>query len=199
MVWLDTDNLKTKWPKKKLDYKRIGPFKIAKKVSTHAYKLKLPLGLKAIHDVFHVNLLSKHHMDEFRNKQEPPPPPIEVEDNDLHYEVETILHSRLYGRSKRAQFLIRWKGYGPEDDTWEFMENLEGSTEILRNFQQNHPNKPSESEERIHAFEREISNRYRKPLIEKQKTKPEIEATVSKNMPTSTSGLRRSTRIQNKY
>ena len=41
-VWLDTHNLMTEQPSKKLDYKRLGPFEIIKKIRDLAYKLKLP-------------------------------------------------------------------------------------------------------------------------------------------------------------
>jgi hypothetical protein len=52
-VWLNTVNIRTKCPTKKLDYKRIGPFKIIQKIGTHAYRLWLPKSLNGIHNVFH--------------------------------------------------------------------------------------------------------------------------------------------------
>ena len=55
-VWLTCRNLKTTRPSTKLDYKCLGKFKIIKKVSSHAYKLELPVSIK-IHPVFHVSLL----------------------------------------------------------------------------------------------------------------------------------------------
>jgi hypothetical protein len=36
-VWLDTRNIKTKHPSKKLNHKKLGPFPVTEKVSTHAY------------------------------------------------------------------------------------------------------------------------------------------------------------------
>ncbi|KNZ71900.1 hypothetical protein J132_05174, partial [Termitomyces sp. J132] len=42
------------------------------------------------------------------------PPPVKVED-EYHYEVNEILDSRIV--RGRLQYLVRWKGYGPEDDT----------------------------------------------------------------------------------
>jgi hypothetical protein len=36
-VWLNTKNIKTRRPMKKLDHKNIGTFSIVKKVGTHAY------------------------------------------------------------------------------------------------------------------------------------------------------------------
>ncbi|KNZ75366.1 hypothetical protein J132_03497, partial [Termitomyces sp. J132] len=44
------------------------------------------------------------------------PPPVKVEDK-YHYEVDEILDSWVV--RGRLQYLVRWKGYGPEDNTWE--------------------------------------------------------------------------------
>ncbi|KAG5715266.1 hypothetical protein E4T56_gene2989 [Termitomyces sp. T112] len=115
LVWLDRQNLKTQRPSIKLDHKRLGPFKILRKVSTHAYKLDLPLGLKGLHPVFHVRLLERHAPDPFPGQRPSQPPPVEVKD-EYHYEVDEILDSRIV--HSRLQYLVCWKGYGPEDDTW---------------------------------------------------------------------------------
>jgi len=56
MVWLLLRNIKTARPSKKLDYKKIGPFKILAKIGTSAYKLAV-LPLIAIHNTFHIALL----------------------------------------------------------------------------------------------------------------------------------------------
>ena len=50
-VWSDTRNLTTDRPKKKLDHKRLGPFKITHKISNVVYKLELPPSWR-IHPVF---------------------------------------------------------------------------------------------------------------------------------------------------
>ncbi|MBW0550753.1 hypothetical protein O181_090468 [Austropuccinia psidii MF-1] len=42
MVWLSSKNIKSTRPTKKLSERWLGPFPILKKVSTHAYHLKLP-------------------------------------------------------------------------------------------------------------------------------------------------------------
>ncbi|KAG5716920.1 hypothetical protein E4T56_gene8539 [Termitomyces sp. T112] len=114
LVWLDRRNLKTRRPSIKLDHKRLSPFKILWKVSTHTYKLNLPPGLKGFHPVFHVRLLERHALDPFPGQRPSQPPPVKVED-EYHYEVNEILDSRIV--RGRLQYLVRWKGYGPEDDT----------------------------------------------------------------------------------
>ena len=44
-------------------------------------------------------------------------------DSEENFEVEEIVNHRF--RKGKIQYLIRWKNYTPEDDTWEPKENLE--------------------------------------------------------------------------
>ncbi len=48
--------------------------------------------------------------------------------NDEWYEVEQIIEVRTVGRRKQA--LVRWKGYGPSEDTWVAWKDL---TKDLKN------------------------------------------------------------------
>src|SRR5271156_5858265 len=56
-VWLLCSNIKTTRPSDKLDYKKMGPYKIVEKRGKSSYLLKLPSSLKRLHPVFHVSLL----------------------------------------------------------------------------------------------------------------------------------------------
>lgn len=91
LVLLEGTNIRTDRPTKKLGPKRLGPYRVTKKISTHAYQLELPPSMK-IHNVFHVSLLSKYKVDTIHGRifEEPPPEQIEGEDK---YEVEEILNS----------------------------------------------------------------------------------------------------------
>src|ERR1700759_2843116 len=53
MVWFIPRNVKTTRPSKQLDYKKMGPFKIIKKVGTSSYKLDLTTSVR-IHNTFHI-------------------------------------------------------------------------------------------------------------------------------------------------
>ncbi|KAG5726085.1 hypothetical protein E4T56_gene1635 [Termitomyces sp. T112] len=139
LVWLNRQNLKTWRPSIKLDHKRLGPFKILQKVSTHAYKLDLPPGLKGLHPVFHIRLLERHAPDPFPGQRPSRQPPVKVED-EYHYEVDEILDSRIV--HGRLQYLVRWKGYGPEDNMWEPQKNLDRAPDKLWDFHQQNPAKP---------------------------------------------------------
>jgi hypothetical protein len=63
-VWLDAKDLTTERPSKKLDYKRLGPFKVLRKVSDLAYELKLPSSFK-IHPVISTSRLELAKPDEW--------------------------------------------------------------------------------------------------------------------------------------
>jgi hypothetical protein len=106
-VWLEGTNLKTSHPTKKFAPKRYGPFSITDVISLVVYRLTLPLSWK-IHNIFHVSLLTPYkETEEHRlNFAEPPPELINEQEK---YEVEQVLASRLYGRWKKLQYLIRWK------------------------------------------------------------------------------------------
>ena len=78
MVWFLPRNVKTTRPSKKLDYKKIGPFEIIKKVGTSSYKLDLPASMK-IHNTFHISLLEPYEDNKFPSQIQTPPPPIEID------------------------------------------------------------------------------------------------------------------------
>ena len=77
-VWLDTKNIKTLRPRKKLDWKNVGPFRITEVVGPYAYRLELPPSMR-IHPVFNPSLLSLASDDPLPHQRSLPPPPIEVE------------------------------------------------------------------------------------------------------------------------
>ena len=55
-VWLLRQNIKTTRPSDKLDFKRLGPYRILKQINPMAYRIDLPAN-SHIHNVFHVSLL----------------------------------------------------------------------------------------------------------------------------------------------
>ena len=138
-VWLIRRNITTTRPSSKLDYTKLGPFKIIKKVGNRAYKLELPENIK-IHPVFHVSLLEPVIEDNIPGRAHELPLPVMI-NNSEEYEIEQILDSRLYRR--KLQYLVDWKGYDPSARSWEPVENLDNSIELIREFHERYPNKPS--------------------------------------------------------
>ncbi|KAF8760778.1 hypothetical protein RHS01_01317 [Rhizoctonia solani] len=130
-VWLDGKNIELRTNSNKLDPKRLGPFKVTEKVSSHAYCLELPETLK-IHNVFYVGLLSKAH--ESPSQPFPSRPPPETIEGEEEYEVEQIIDSKR--QQGKWFYLIKWKGYRPEDNSWEPEELLEHSQEEIKRFNQ---------------------------------------------------------------
>ncbi|MBW0511352.1 hypothetical protein O181_051067 [Austropuccinia psidii MF-1] len=97
MVWLSSKNIKSTRHTKTLDERWLGPFPILKKVSTHAYHLKLPSQWKSIHPVCHISLLEPVKTLTIPNQHQDPPPPIIIaEEGEL--EVSQILDSKLKRR-----------------------------------------------------------------------------------------------------
>ncbi|MBW0528021.1 hypothetical protein O181_067736 [Austropuccinia psidii MF-1] len=90
MVWLSSKNIKSTRPTKKLSERWLGPFPILKKVSTHAYHLKLPSQWKSIHPVFHISLLEPVKTSKIPNRHQEPPPPIIIEEEE-EWDVSQIL------------------------------------------------------------------------------------------------------------
>ena len=57
-MWLESKNIYSNWPSKKLDNKRYGPFKISKDIRSEVFELELPEGW-IIHYVFNEDLLTQ--------------------------------------------------------------------------------------------------------------------------------------------
>ena len=139
LVFLDRRNIKTIRPSRKLDDKKLGPFKVLRQINPVAFELKLPTTMK-IHPVFHVSLLEPKTKDTIQQMSTPaPPPPIEI-DQDLEYEVESILDSKI--SRKKLFYLVHWKGYDTTENSWEPTQNLLNSQELINDFHNKHPQRP---------------------------------------------------------
>jgi transposase InsO family protein len=131
-------NLKTARPLDKLDHRKLGPYTITEQINDVAFRLDLPSSLK-IHNVFHVSLLEKYHANSIPNRIQEPPLPVIIADQE-EFEVDQIVDSRKH--RGRVQYLVHWKGYSDQDNTWEPPENLTHSAELLQDFHHKYPDKP---------------------------------------------------------
>ena len=122
--------------KVKLTQQRVGPFEILGTYGRgNALRLKLPPTFR-IHDVIsiaHLEAAPKPDEDPFQRNSSPPPEPTVIDGVEEH-EVERILRKKKH-RGKTV-YLVRWKGYDAEDDSWEPFENLGNAKELLDKFSQ---------------------------------------------------------------
>ena len=120
-VYLDIRNIEFN-KVKKLDHLRIGPLLVEEKISETAFRIKLPPGRK-IHPVFHAKLLKKapSHLPIMKKW---PTRPVKKKE----YEVEAIL------RKEDDLYLVKWKGYGEEENTWEPVTNLHNCKKLLQQY-----------------------------------------------------------------
>ena len=85
MMWFLPHNFKTTRPSKKLDYKKMGPFKIIKKVGTSSYKLDLPASMTISRTIsltppaIEISTPCVFFHDRFPSQIQTPPPPIEID------------------------------------------------------------------------------------------------------------------------
>ena len=136
MVWLDGCNLCTDQPTAKLAAKCHGPFRVTQVMSPVNYCLELPTQWQ-IHPVFHVDLLTRYHKTPMHgtNYQRPLP---ELIDGEEEYEVEKVIASRHFGRGRKLQYLVKWKGYPDSDNQWVSKDNV-FVDDVIREFKSSNP------------------------------------------------------------
>jgi hypothetical protein len=92
-----------------------------------AYRLKLPPFLK-IHNVFHVSLLEPWNSQQCTIDEREF---LKVQSHDK-YEVKSIQDHR--DTNEGRQYLVHWKGYSHNDDTWEPESHLENALEKVKEY-----------------------------------------------------------------
>ena len=131
-VLLSTKNLVFKErPTKKLTERYVGPYAIEEVVLSSAVKLRLPC-LMRIHPVVNVSRIVKYK-EQVKGQKKKEGKPVEVEGVG-EWEVEKILNKKKM--SGIEKYLIRWKGFTAEGDTWERKENLKNAEELIEEFEQ---------------------------------------------------------------
>ena len=110
-VWHNSRNIQTQRPSRKLDNKRIGPFKVLELISKRACWLELPETLW-IHPVFHVSLLHPAAQDLIPGQSNQRPGPVigTNMDNPDVYEVKSIIDSQASRGWQKFKYLVKWKG-----------------------------------------------------------------------------------------
>lgn len=139
-VWLLRKNIKTKRPSDKLDYKKIGPYKVTRAIGTRAYELALEPHNK-IHNVFHSSLLEPYTTDRIRGRKQQPRPSVEIVD-EASWQIEKII--KAFYMNRKLKYLVHWKDFGTKDRTIEDAETVhEDVPDLVKQFHEDNPTAPT--------------------------------------------------------
>jgi Chromo (CHRromatin Organisation MOdifier) domain len=140
MVLLSTKNLslphlllkKDETTKRKLAPRYIGPFVVVQRAATpDTYKIDLPPQLQ-LHPEFHTSMLKPWFVDPDPKRRSDLPPMIDA-NGDVVYIIEKLVAKRMF--KKKTQYKVRWLGYPPSEDTWEYASNLGSVVGLIEKFE----------------------------------------------------------------
>ncbi len=138
-------NIKTTCPSEKLDYSKIGPFKVLKWVGSNAYQ-PTPVSLRCLHPVFNINLLESYTS------------PLETSGHiqgdsslpDMQLEGEDGLHIKdfldIWKVGQRFDYLVEFVGKPISEQLWIPLLKIPTSyDEFLEQFHHHHTSLPRPS------------------------------------------------------
>ena len=147
-------------PSKKLMERYVGPYAIEEIVSSNSVKLQLPSSMR-IHLVVNVSRIVRYQ-EQVKGQKKEEGKPVEVEGVE-EWEVEKILNKKkIRGVDK---YLIRWKGFTAEGDTWERRENLKNAEELIKEFERGEIVVRREVEEEREYKRMELPGKYTAKLL----------------------------------
>jgi len=144
----------------------VGPYKVKAIISNNAIELELSRMVK-IHPVVNVSRVQRYKLQVKEQRKEVPQ--SVVIEGEEEWEVEKIMNKRkVRGRDK---YLVQWKGYTVEEDTWESKENLKNAMELVEEFKKEYSREEKEEVRQQEAegdrkmFSRELPGRYTAKLL----------------------------------
>jgi Chromo (CHRromatin Organisation MOdifier) domain len=91
-----------------------------------------------MHPIFHISLLEPAEKDTIFIT-----PRLDIEVYEEEHEPERIIDKRT--TNGKTEYLVKWKGYSDDDNTWEPPKNLRGAPRLLKQYhktKQPHRNPP---------------------------------------------------------
>ena len=78
------------------------------------------------------------------NQSAPPPEPVHVEATATvkSYELERLIRKRNT-KSRGVEYLVRWKGYGPKENSWRNIFEFKDVLDLVKDFEEANPATPS--------------------------------------------------------
>jgi len=134
----------------------VEPYRIKRIISLNAVELELLAAVK-IYPVVNISRIHRYK-DQVEGQKVVPFPLVGIED-EKEYKVEKILNKRRkYGKIK---YLVQWKGYMAEGNTWEKVESLGNAQDMLKDYERGY-------EEMARRIREEENGTYRRrKLLEK--------------------------------
>jgi len=108
----------------------VGPYKVKRIISTNTIELELPSSIK-IYPVINISRVQKYR-DQVEGQKKKQPLAVIIEGEE-EYEIEKILNKRKFRGKNR--YLVQWRGYTVEENTWEPRENLGNAQELVDRFE----------------------------------------------------------------
>ena len=87
-----------------------------------------------------MSLLSPVAIDPLPGQVSGPPPPLETESDNPEYEIEKIIGS--HWDNNEIHYLVRWKGYGPDDDWSIPASQATGFKQLVKEYHEMNPFDP---------------------------------------------------------
>ena len=143
-VWLNIKYIKTK-QNRKLEVKFFEPFWVLNPIGKQAYKLK-PLKKWRIHNGFHILLLEQNTIKRERVEKVPK---LDAGNEIEEYKVEAIWDSTVYANKSESghlpglYYLVAWKGYSKEENTWEPSSTFQHLKKLISFFHKDYLEKPT--------------------------------------------------------
>ena len=117
---------------RKLLQRRMGPFTITEKISPVVYCLRLPKEFQ-MHPLINIKHLTKYQRGE-ENSSCTQLEDLRILSGETEYEVDKIVGHRFNRSLNRVEYLVRWKGFGPEHDTFEPETHLRNAFSRVRSY-----------------------------------------------------------------